>query len=528
MKLLTLSTCFYKIKSKFDEITYKKWIDNFLSNVNNFNLVVYTNKESLYLVKKYSNKNIKIIIKEFNSFYNYKYKKFWKLNNKNNKLLGHLNWKLQMIWAEKISFVKNTIEKQYFKSKWYGWCDIGYFRNRINDLNKLQLKNWPNNKIIKLLNPNKIYYGQICNNLFLEELEKIINNKNEFNLPINQVSVAGGFFLITSNNINYWHKLFDNKLQTYFNNNRLVKDDQIILINCILLNKKKFKLIKENDKKYDKWFLFQRYLLNVYECKYCNYISINKNIFNHHIDLHKPVSSLNFIKKKEIKKLVSVIITTYNRFEYFVKALNSVKNQTYKNKEIIVINDCSNDKQYYNYNYGSNVKVIHCKKNSKEIFGFACPGGYQRNLGIEIAKGEYIAFLDDDDCWLPNKLDEQIKFMIKNNCKICSTDAYYGNGLYNNKKKYNRYLKDLCYNNNNKYYLKKKIWNLKTILFSNFIICSSVVIKRSLINKIGKFIVYRTDEDYDYWKKALKYVNNYYIDKPLIYYDMGHGGGKLY
>ena len=118
--------------------------------------------------------------------------------------------------------------------------------------------------------------------------------------------------------------------------------------------------------------------------------------------------------------------------------------------------------------------------------------------------------------------------MIKNNCKICSTDAYYGNGLYNNKKKYNRYLKDLCYNNNNKYYLKKKIWNLKTILFSNFIICSSVVIKRSLINKIGKFIVYRTDEDYDYWKKALKYVNNYYIDKPLIYYDMGHGGGKLY
>lgn len=107
---------------------------------------------------------------------------------------------------------------------------------------------------------------------------------------------------------------------------------------------------------------------------------------------------------KKSSELVSVIIPTYNRFTYLLNTIESIKNQTYKNIEIIVVNDRSTQKEYYEYDWNG-VTVIHLEKNSKDIFGFACPGGYQRNYGINIASGKYIAFCDDDDIWFPTKLE---------------------------------------------------------------------------------------------------------------------------
>ena len=59
------------------------------------------------------------------------------------------------------------------------------------------------------------------------------------------------------------------------------------------------------------------------------------------------------------KPLVSVVIPTYNRFEYLLDAIKSVQNQTYSNVEIIVVNDCSTQEQYYSFNFGSSVKIYH-------------------------------------------------------------------------------------------------------------------------------------------------------------------------
>ena len=116
-------------------------------------------------------------------------------------------------------------------------------------------------------------------------------------------------------------------------------------------------------------------------------------------------------------KKVSVIIPTYNRFKYLLNTIKSIKEQTYKNFEIIVINDCSTQKEYYEYNWEKNdVIIINLEENSKKKFGFACIG-YVRNQGIEIATGHYIAFCDDDDIWFPNKLELQIDRIIKTNCK---------------------------------------------------------------------------------------------------------------
>ena len=80
---------------------------------------------------------------------------------------------------------------------------------------------------------------------------------------------------------------------------------------------------------------------------------------------------------------VSVIIPTYNRFDYLLNTIKSVKEQTHQNLEIIVVNDRSIEKEYYDYDWsGNNIKIIHLDKNSKDTFGFACPGGYQRIFGI--------------------------------------------------------------------------------------------------------------------------------------------------
>ena len=113
--------------------------------------------------------------------------------------------------------------------------------------------------------------------------------------------------------------------------------------------------------------------------------------------------------------MISIIIPTYNRFPYLLNSIKSVKEQTYKNIEIIVVNDNSDDIRYKKYLKSTDkMKVIHLDINTKKKFGYPCPG-HVRNIGLQNIniKTKYVAFLDDDDYWLPSKLQEQINFMEK-------------------------------------------------------------------------------------------------------------------
>ena len=171
-----------------------------------------------------------------------------------------------MLWSEKIWFVKETIERKYFDTEFYGWCDIGYFRNRPNDTHTSKLINWGKNDIILNKNIDKICYSCISNNdNYMNNLFKIVNDKNINGLPVHEIpslqnSIAGGLFLLHKNNIEWWSTTYDNKLQLYFRHNYLVKDDQIILLDCILSNLDRFTLFRENSINYDNWFMFQRIL----------------------------------------------------------------------------------------------------------------------------------------------------------------------------------------------------------------------------------------------------------------------------
>ena len=266
--MIVFSTCWYILKAKFDKKLYQQWIDNFLNNVNNFYLVIYTNKNSYYMLEKYStNPKIKIVIYELNEFYNYCYKDFWIKNHEKNDLLNNKTcWELNMLWSEKISFVKKSYDEKYFHGDWYGWCDIGYFRGRQNDTPNHLIKQWPNSVKVQELNMSKIYYAKVNNNQnILNSYARIILNKDDRGLPKNniphdQVSIAGGFFIIYNTKIDWYHNLHDNKLKLYFENDRLVKDDQIIVLDNIVNNMANFVLVEERTY-YDNWFLFQRYLL---------------------------------------------------------------------------------------------------------------------------------------------------------------------------------------------------------------------------------------------------------------------------
>lgn len=264
---ITFSSCFYIIKSKFEPSIYVEWMNNFISIVNNFNLVIYTDENSMKYINTKNNAKIKIIIKPLEQFYNYKYKDYWITNHEKNNLLNNVScWELNMLWAEKIAFVKETIEKKYFDTNYYGWCDIGYFRNRDIDTNTCYLSSWPDENKIKKLDRYKVVYGCINNNdIYINSLSQIINNKNEYGMPINpmpdyQNSIAGGFFILHKKLINWWFQKFDSTLELYFKHNYLVKDDQIIIADCVFSNLDKFSLFREYENTYDNWFMFQRIL----------------------------------------------------------------------------------------------------------------------------------------------------------------------------------------------------------------------------------------------------------------------------
>lgn len=101
--------------------------------------------------------------------------------------------------------------------------------------------------------------------------------------------------------------------------------------------------------------------------------------------------------------LISVVVTTYNRSTYLEEAIVSIANQSYKNIEILIIDDGSD------VNYAEEIT----KKFENCLYFYKTNGGLSsaRNYGIKKAKGEFIAFLDDDDLWRKDKLEKQIKIL---------------------------------------------------------------------------------------------------------------------
>jgi len=220
--------------------------------------------------------------------------------------------------------------------------------------------------------------------------------------------------------------------------------------------------------------------------------------------------------------MISVIIPTFNRYVSLLKAINSVKGQTFKDFEIIVINDGSTEKEYMDH--PTDIIWIDLISSSRIKYGYPCPG-YVRNIGLSHAKGAFIAFLDDDDYWNPNKLEIQLKLMKDHNVSMCCSDANTIKGLYNGRVANHHILKATG--------LKHipDIFTKEYILKNNSIIFSSVLVDRKIIDKIGGFLeidkngkgTNRKDkifEDYEFTKACLDHTDCWYHNEPLLYYDL--------
>lgn len=211
-----------------------------------------------------------------------------------------------------------------------------------------------------------------------------------------------------------------------------------------------------------------------------------------------------------IDGLVSIIMPAYNAEKYISESIESVLAQTYKNWELIVVDDCSKDgtidviKQYQMFD--NRIKVI----------SLTCNAGVAnaRNVGMELAKGRYIAFLDSDDLWIDIKLEEQIIFMRQNQ-------------IYFSFSQYRRFTDK----NKGKMVDALPCVNYQKALYGNPIGCLTVCLDRRFIREF-KFSKQR-HEDYIAWLNILK--NNdicaYGIPKVLALYRIGNSnslsGNKL-
>jgi glycosyltransferase involved in cell wall biosynthesis len=197
--------------------------------------------------------------------------------------------------------------------------------------------------------------------------------------------------------------------------------------------------------------------------------------------------------------MVSVIITTYNRRTFLRAAVLSVLVQDYKDREIIVVDDGSTDDSR-NELEGLPVQYV-WKKN----------GGISsaRNKGIEVARGDYIAFLDVDDLWRKKKLSTQMAMMRDEGYEISYTDeVWIRNGKHLNQKlihkKYSGFIFEKC---------------LPLCIISP----SSVLMKRSVFDVAGLFDENMVVcEDYDMWLKVTARYPVLFVEKPLIVKQGGH------
>jgi len=203
--------------------------------------------------------------------------------------------------------------------------------------------------------------------------------------------------------------------------------------------------------------------------------------------------------------LVSIIIPVFNTGKYIKEAVDSALRQNYKNKEIIVVDDGSTDNTksilspYINEN-----KIKYIYQENKGLAG-------ARNTGIKAAKGDFIAFLDSDDIFLPNKIERQVEFLENHHdCDICYCDIWHFYDGEPNK------LMKLDY----KYYSGNEVF--KNLLKKNFINPLTVVMRRSVVNKYGVFNEsFRRTEDWEYWiRLAWQGVKFCFLPEVLAKYRM--------
>ncbi len=197
--------------------------------------------------------------------------------------------------------------------------------------------------------------------------------------------------------------------------------------------------------------------------------------------------------------LVSIVTPVYNAEKFISETIDSIQKQTYKDWELILVDDCSSDSSYdiiseYMKN-DKRIRYIKLEKNSG--------AAVSRNTGIKNAKGRFIAFVDSDDIWLPKKLEKQVNYMLDKKLGFSFTSY--------------RYMKEDGTKTNKIAKAPKKI-NYNGLLKNTIIGCSTVVLDRKII---GDFLMplVKKGQDTATWLMILRSQEYAYgIEEVLVDY----------
>ncbi len=216
--------------------------------------------------------------------------------------------------------------------------------------------------------------------------------------------------------------------------------------------------------------------------------------------------------------MISSVITTYKREPNMVlRALDSIIHQTYRDIEIIVVDDSPNS-----YELRQEVKEAVLKRNEenpdisiKYIAHEKNMGGNAaRNTGLKAAQGEYIAYLDDDDEWMPEKLEKQIKVLQDSNVALVYCRS--------------RIMKDDTgeITEREEKVFKGKV--LKELLHRNFIGSTSYpLIRKACLETVGGFDpLMQSVQDYDVWLRLAEKYEIDFVNEPLVLYHI-HGEERI-
>jgi len=244
----------------------------------------------------------------------------------------------------------------------------------------------------------------------------------------------------------------------------------------------------------------------VMEFNECN-LPIIHNQSDYGINWKDENDIVKTIENEYKKNLVSIIVPTFNRIDLLKETVNAILKQTYQIFEILIINDCSKDYNFETYKQLEGLDDRITVYNLEQNLGAA---GLVRNYGIEKSNGTYIAFCDDDDLWIENKLEKQLLSLKNTNYDMCSTNAYkLENDIKTNTKlmpDFNKYPEELTFDFLTDVYPK-----------GNIICTSSVLLKKSILK--FKFSSKKYSEDYGQWLSILNDGKKIrFLNEPLLHY----------
>ena len=208
-----------------------------------------------------------------------------------------------------------------------------------------------------------------------------------------------------------------------------------------------------------------------------------------------------FRKLKNVNIMISVIIPTFNREKIISKSIKSVLNQTFKNIEVLIIDDGSTDKTKEEIEkfQDSRIRYIKLKENKG--------GANARNVGIKIAKGQYISFQDSDDIFYPNKLEKQLNNLVnsKSNLDFCKINV--------------------IFNDSYRYFVPSKIREKRIengnffqelVCYGNYISTQAILVKKLLIKKYMFDPNMPRLQDYDIILRMVPKVKISYTKEVLV------------